>query len=55
MPVNRHVTGRQFERILRGETPPRLLYWGKQVAKALVPVGVYQRLRGLVLEFAPKP
>lgn len=54
VPVNRHVTELQFQKILRGEAPPRLLYWGKQVAKALVPARAYERLRGLVLEFAPK-
>jgi peptidoglycan/xylan/chitin deacetylase (PgdA/CDA1 family) len=54
VPVNRHITELQFQRILGGEAPPRLLYWGKQVAKALVPARAYERLRGLVLEFAPK-
>ncbi len=54
VPVNRHLTELQFQKILRGEPPPRLLYFGKQAAKALVPARAYERLRGLVFKCTPK-
>jgi peptidoglycan/xylan/chitin deacetylase (PgdA/CDA1 family) len=54
VPVNHHVTALAFQKILKGETPSRLLYLGKQAVKALVPAPTYERLRGLFFEFARK-
>ncbi len=53
VPINRHTTGRQFQKILEGKQP-RLLYFGKQAAKALVPARIYERLRGWIFKLKRK-
>ena len=47
IPLNRHTRDREFQNILEGRQS-RLLYWGKQAAKALVPARAYERLRGWI-------
>ena len=44
VPLNRHTTTAQFGKILQGKQP-RLLYIGKQAAKAIVPLRAYERIR----------
>jgi peptidoglycan/xylan/chitin deacetylase (PgdA/CDA1 family) len=44
IPVNRYTQERQFQRILQGKQP-QLFYFGKQAAKALVPMRAYAILR----------
>ncbi len=46
VPLNHYITKRQFQKILVGRQP-RLLYLGKQAAKALVSARTYERLRAL--------
>jgi peptidoglycan/xylan/chitin deacetylase (PgdA/CDA1 family) len=53
VPINRHTNAGQFERILQGKQP-RLLYFGKQAAKALVPAKTYERLRRWVFNLGRK-
>ena len=55
VPVHRHLSKPQFQKILEGKQPSRLLYLGKQAAKAFVPARAYERLRGLFFKFARKP
>jgi len=45
IPLNRHTDDREFQNLLEGRQS-RLLYLGKQAAKALVPARAYERLRG---------
>ncbi|MCU0783750.1 MAG: polysaccharide deacetylase family protein [Verrucomicrobia bacterium] len=51
VPLNRHTTDRQFQKILAGRQS-RFLYLGKQAAKALVPARAYERLRALAFRAA---
>ena len=51
--LNRHTNDRQFQNILEGRQR-RLLYLGKQAAKALVPARAYERLRSWIFELARK-
>jgi peptidoglycan/xylan/chitin deacetylase (PgdA/CDA1 family) len=53
VPLNRHTKERKFKKILEGKQP-RLLYIGKQAAKALVPARAYERLRGRLFALARK-
>lgn len=53
VPLNRHTTKRKFDKILEGKQP-QLMYFGKQVAKALVPARAYERLRGRLFKLARK-
>ena len=53
IPLNRHTTDREFQNILAGRQS-RLLYFGKQAAKALVPARAYERLRGWIFRVARK-
>lgn len=43
-PLNRHTTHSKFLAILQGKQP-RFLYFGKQVAKAIIPLRTYERVR----------
>ncbi len=53
IPLNRHTREREFQKILEGRQS-RLLYWGKEAAKAMVPARAYERLRGWVIGLAGK-
>jgi len=53
VPINRHTDERQFQKILEGKHP-RLLYFGKQAAKALMPAQTYERLRGWIFKIGRK-
>jgi peptidoglycan/xylan/chitin deacetylase (PgdA/CDA1 family) len=53
VPLNRHTTARKFQKILEGKQP-RLVYLGKQTAKALVPARAYERLRERLFKLARK-
>ena len=53
VPLNRHTSNRQFQNILEGRQS-RLVYFGKQAAKALVPARAYERLRSWVFKVARK-
>ena len=53
IPINRHTTDREFENMLAGRQS-RLLYFGKQAAKAMVPGRAYERLRSWIFKFARK-
>ena len=53
IPINRHTNDREFQNMLAGRQS-RLLYFGKQAAKALVPARAYERLRGWIFRFARK-
>ncbi len=43
-PLNRHTTPSKFLAILQGKQP-QFLYFGKQVAKAIIPLRAYERIR----------
>ena len=47
VPLNRHTTAAQFGKILQGKQP-RLLYVGKQAAKAIIPLRAYERIRSAI-------
>jgi peptidoglycan/xylan/chitin deacetylase (PgdA/CDA1 family) len=50
VPLNRHTSSGQFGKILQGKQP-RLLYIGKQAAKAIVPLRAYERIRSAIFNF----
>ena len=53
VPLNRHTTSGQFGKILQGKQP-RLLYIGKQAAKAIVPLRAYERIRSWIFDLGRK-
>lgn len=53
VPLNRHTNTAQFGKILQGKQP-RLLYIGKQAAKAIVPLRAYERIRTWMFKLGRK-
>lgn len=53
VPLNRHTTSGQFANILQ-EKQPRLLYIGKQAAKAIVPLRAYEHIRSWIFNVGRK-
>ena len=53
VPLNRHTNPAQFGKILQGKQP-RLLYIGKQAAKAIIPLRAYERVRSWIFNIGRK-
>lgn len=53
VPINRHTSDRQFQNILEGRQS-RLVYFGKQAVKTLVPARAYERLRSWICKSGRK-
>jgi peptidoglycan/xylan/chitin deacetylase (PgdA/CDA1 family) len=51
IPINRHVTGRKFLKVLSSRNTP-LLYAGKEALKRMVPLPAYERLRKFIFKFS---
>ena len=52
-PLNRHTTKSKFQKILQGKQP-QLLYFGKQAAKAIIPLRAYERIRSWIFKLGRK-
>jgi peptidoglycan/xylan/chitin deacetylase (PgdA/CDA1 family) len=53
VPINRHTNSNKFSKILQGKQP-HLLYFGKQAAKAIVPLRAYERIRSWIFNVGRK-